>query len=151
MKLYKNKYRSDTTRLKCWDYTNPWWYYITICAKHHKEWFGEIRNSKIELNNLGSIVHEELKRTEIIRENVELDYYIIMPNHIHAIIIMDNVETTGPVVSNKIEAIHRIASTTLKSNSLGSIIGQFKSVCTKRIRNYGNIAFKWQKGSIRRI
>jgi REP element-mobilizing transposase RayT len=75
---------------------------------------------------------------------IELDYYVVMPNHLHGILILDNVETTGPVVSNKTEAIHRIASTTLQANSLGSIIGQFKLVCTKRIRKSGHPSFHWQ-------
>jgi len=105
----------------------------------------------MKLNEIGKIVDEEWKRTEEVREYIELDYFVVMPNHIHGIIILDNVETTGPVVSNKTEAIHRIASTTLQANSLGSIIGQFKSVCTKRIRKSGKSSFQWQSRFYDRI
>jgi REP element-mobilizing transposase RayT len=111
------------------------------------------------LNEIGKIVDEEWNKTEEIRENIELDYFVVMPNHIHGILILDNVETTGPVVSKNSEAIQSReiretnkcidklshgTSTTLRANSLGSIIGQFKSICTKRIRKSGNSSFQWQ-------
>jgi REP element-mobilizing transposase RayT len=52
------------------------------------------------LNELGKIVDNEWLRTMELRENVELDYYVIMPNHIHGIIIIEKVvETIGSIVS----------------------------------------------------
>ena len=79
-----------------------------------------------------------------------------MPNHFHGIIIInENVKTTGSVVSGNIkpnnERTHRVVSTTLKANSLSSIIGQFKSVCTKKINKLGNLGFAWQTGFYDRI
>jgi len=97
----------------------------------------------MRLSDIGKIVHEEWVKTKSIRKNVELDEFIIMPNHIHGIIIINTVETTGSVVSkNNNEMTHRVIFTTLQKNSLGSIIGQFKSVCTKIIRknNHPNFA-----------
>lgn len=77
-----------------------------------------------------------------------------MPNHLHGIIIID-VETTGSVVSKNIaqniETTQRVISTTLQRNSLGSIIGQFKSVCTKRINSTCNNNFAWQSRFYDRI
>jgi len=151
-KLYKNKYRTDSFRLKSWDYSNPWWYYVTICTKDKKCWFGKIKNGKMYLNNLGKIVNEEWLNTSNVRENIELDYFIIMPNHLHGIIIINSVETTRCVVSAndkieqqiKKETSQRLVSTTIKSNSLGSIIGQIKSRVTKRIRSSGFPNFSWQ-------
>jgi len=55
-----------------------WWYFVTICMKNFKCWFGEIKNGKIIVNNLGRIVEEEWLKTKDIRENVDLDYYVIM-------------------------------------------------------------------------
>ncbi len=102
----------------------------------------------------------------------ELIAFSIMPNHVHGIIVIRNsfvetmgretdlknksfVETTGSVVSSSSETTHRVVSTgnttktgnktkTLQPNSLGSIIGQFKSVCTKRIYAAGFGDFGWQ-------
>jgi putative transposase len=106
------------------------------------------------LNKFGNVVEEEWMRTKEIRKYVDLDYYVIMPNHLHGIIIIeqsiDDVGATRRVAQNKEDrAIQRIAPTkqTLISNSLGSIIGQFKSSVTKRLREIsGNSDLKiWQR------
>ena len=124
MKLYKNKFKVDSARLKNWDYSTPWWYYITICTKDMINWFGEIKNGKMVLNELGNV---------------------IMPNHFHGVVIINDVETSRRDVSKeKLETGHRPVSTHLKPDSLGSVIGQFKSICTKRIRKLGIERFKWQ-------
>jgi REP element-mobilizing transposase RayT len=144
MGLYRSKFRIESSRLKDWDYSTPWWYYVTVCTKNFKSWFGDIKNGKMILNKLGKVVDEEWKKTKEIRKNVELDYYVVMPNHFHGIIIINDVETSRRDVSKEQKTGHRPVSTELKSNSLGSIIGQFKSICTKRIHSMGNSAFNWQ-------
>ena len=141
---FKNKYRIDSSRLIEWDYSTPWWYYITICTKNFRNWFGEIKNGKMILNNMGKIVEEEWLKTKEIRTNVDLDYYVVMPNHFHGNLIILDVETSRRDVSQTKETGQRPVSTKLKPNSLGSIIGQFKSVCTKRIHKLGFTDFQWQ-------
>jgi len=96
------------------------------------------------LKDVGKIVDEEWNKTKEIRKKVDLDYYVIMPNHFHGIIIINNVETSRWDVLKGKETGHRPVSTQLQPNSLGSIIGQFKSVCTKQIHLSGNATFKWQ-------
>lgn len=148
MNKFRNKYRVESARLNVWDYSNLWWYYVTINTREHIEYFGEVVNEKMELNELGRIVNDEWLKTKLIRKNVELDYYVIMPNHIHGIIILTEKERKdGPVgrLQNKSaeeklsdETMHRIVFTpSLNANSLGSIVGQFKSVCTKKIKSAG--------------
>ncbi|HWP93249.1 MAG TPA: transposase [Thermodesulfobacteriota bacterium] len=133
MGLYKDKYRIDSTRLKDWDYSSSGYYFVTICTKKQECFFGEVVDGQIRLFETGEIAAEEWQKTEQIRQNVKLDEWVVMPNHIHGIVIItNNVETTRRVVS------------TLKPNSLGAIIGQFKSVTTKRIRAKGYSDFAWQ-------
>ncbi len=96
------------------------------------------------LNEPGNIIEEEWLKTKNLRTNVDLDYYVIMPNHFHGIIILKDVETSRWDVSKENETGHRPVSTQLQPNSLGSIIGQFKSICTKRIRKLGYDQFQWQ-------
>ncbi|KAF0149747.1 MAG: transposase [Ignavibacteria bacterium] len=72
MTKFKDTYRIETTRLKVWDYANPWWYYITINTKDHVEYFGRVEYEKMVLNGLGKIVEEEWLKTKNIRANVEL-------------------------------------------------------------------------------
>lgn len=136
MAIFNNRYRVESARLESWDYTWPGWYYITVNTRHHELFFGDIYDDEMHLSPIGEIVSEEWIKTPTIRPSVELDYWQIMPNHLHGIIIIDqkaNLETT-----------RRVVSTTLQPESLGSIIGQFKSVCTKRIHNTGNKEFAWQ-------
>jgi len=150
MPKFRNKYRIKSTRLVDWDYTTAWWYYVTICTKNHECFFGEIKKRDVVLSEIGKIIKEEWLKTKLVRENIELDEFVIMPNHIHGIIIIDDVETTGSVISKEKkeafqqETTQRVVFTKLQKNSLGSIIGQFKSVCTKRIRRMGIKDFQWQ-------
>jgi putative transposase len=160
MGIYQNKYRIESIRLKGWDYTNPWWYYVTINTKNHYPWFGSISKSKMILNELGEIIASEWEKTRIVRKNVEMDYYVIMPNHIHGIIIIDHKLTSSEKnISNRADSNNPVEKEIItntnpkkfQSNSLGSIIGQIKSVCTKQIYLRGHIDFAWQAGYYDRI
>src|SRR3990172_10221958 len=96
---FKNKYRTETSRLKGWDYSTPGAYFVTICTKNLFQYFGkitpddkfnsidEIRNL-VKLNDAGNIVNEEWLNTLILRKNVILDEFVIMPNHFHGIIFI---------------------------------------------------------------
>ena len=133
-RLYKNRYRINSTRLPQWDYRSPGMYFITVCTRARKCWFGDIVDNEMMVSKEGAIVKEELINTQNIRKNVLIDTSIIMPNHIHAIInIFDTVETSRRDVS----------TLKLKPNSISSIINQIKSICTKRIRLF-NKQFSWQ-------
>ena len=88
MKLYKNKFRVETVRLKDWDYSTPCWYYITVCTKDKKHWFGEVKNGKMILNKRGKIAEEMWNAITNHYNSITLDNFIIMPNHIHGIIII---------------------------------------------------------------
>jgi len=87
---FKNKYRIETTRLKYWNYGNNGYYFITICTKDRIPYFGSVINGKVELSEIGKIALEELQKTPEIRKdmNVTLGEFVIMPNHIHCIIII---------------------------------------------------------------
>jgi putative transposase len=138
VKIFGNKYRIDSARLKDWDYSTPWWYYVTICTKNFKCWFGEIIKGKMILNKLGKIVEEEWLKTKEIRKSVDLDYYVIMPNHFHGIPIIE-----GPEIAKSVET-HRDASLRIVKNNLSDIIRGFKGSITKRIHLLGFAQFQWQ-------
>jgi len=148
MSKYKNEFRIESTRLKFWDYTNPSWYYVTLNTKNHKHWFGSIQNEIMNLNDIGKIVEKEWLITKQIRKNVDLDSYIVMPNHFHAIIIIESrISIPIPTRTNNNQSINPNETPcreTLIANSLGSIMGQFKSKCTKRIHTAGIPNFYWQ-------
>ncbi len=138
---YKRKYRISSTRLPEWDYSAPGYYFVTICTHRFIRWFGEVKEGKMILSASGQIVEQELEKTTHIRESVSIDPWIIMPNHIHAIFIISNdperiVETSRRGVST---AIRR-----WRAGTLGVIINQIKSKCTKRIHAEGYTNFSWQ-------
>jgi len=162
MALFKNKYRIASARLRGRDYAAAGWYFVTLCTRNRESFFGEIVEADVRLSAIGGIVAEEWQKTPTIRPNVELDEWIVMPNHIHRIIIIKPVsEESGrdvPVEPLPVERLseerlrgeeettHRVVSTKarLKSGSLGAIVGQFKSVCTKHIWAAGFPDFYWQ-------
>ena len=171
LEKYQNKFRIKSNRLTTWDYTIAWWYYVTINTFNHKEYFGEIKNGKMELNEIGKIAEEELLLTPKLREYVELDDYVIMPNHIHAIIIInESVETCrgmsenhGNIINNRRDVARYISTDgdeqtenyfskiSPKPKSLSSIVRSYKSAVTKRIRKIGINNFKWQSNFYDRI
>jgi putative transposase len=77
-----------TTRLAGYDYTQPGAYFVTICAYKNCRIIGEIDNQEITSSDEGQIVSNELRRTELLRPEIQLDRFVIMPNHIHMIIII---------------------------------------------------------------
>lgn len=81
----KNKKNRQSIRLKGYDYSLPGEYFITICTHNRKHIFGDVVGGEMRLNRFGKIAKHEWLKTESIRDNVVLDSFIIMPNHMHAV------------------------------------------------------------------
>ncbi len=141
--LFKNQYKTKSTRLAGWDYTAGW-YFVTMCTADKKTFFGKIENGKMILNKIGEIIKEELLKTQEIRKNVIIDKWIIMPNHVHMIIVIT--QNNGGRVETPRRGVSINANPKWQANSLGSIINQLKSICTKRIYKSGYQPFAWQPG-----
>ena len=75
-------------RLPGFDFTQPGAYSVTICTYSRESVFGTVTHGEMALNHLGQLAHEEWTYTEIIRAEVQMDEFVIMPNHIHGIITM---------------------------------------------------------------
>jgi putative transposase len=133
----RSRYRPDSLRLPWWDYSQAGWYFVTICTHDRQCVLGEIVEGSVVLTPAGQIVEEEWWRTATVRPNVGLDEFVVMPNHVHGILVIN--EDQG-------KTSHRDVSTKpgLRPDSLGAIVGQFKSICTKRIRGQGFSQFGWQ-------
>jgi REP element-mobilizing transposase RayT len=138
------KYRIASARLKEYDYSAPNWYFVTINTKDHHECFGEIKSGRMFLNELGKIMEEEWLKTSEIRKNIELDYYVVMPNHFHSIIIItEKVETRRGVSLQENEDRQNKFSDPI-AGSLSVIINQFKGAVTKRSKIIKLNNFSWQ-------
>ena len=135
------KHHRKSIRLKEYDYSKPNAYFITICTYNKECIFGAITNGEMRLNVCGKIVDNEWLKTPTIRPYVLLDKYIIMPNHIHGIIIIDS-RDTAPVSScatvevaesriSRIPTFEQFGRPT--SHSIPTIIRSFKAATTKQI------------------
>ena len=86
--------KRKNTRLKGFDYTGSQYYFITACAQNHQKLFGMIQqdndNGCMVLNRYGTIAKEHIQRIPMRHNGVYLNHYVIMPNHIHMIIELDN-------------------------------------------------------------
>ena len=143
------RHHRRSIRLKGYDYSQAGAYFVTVCTHDRACVFGDVVDGEMRLNEYGAIVKDEWLRTDTLRENVVIDEYIIMPNHIHGIVIImgDGRGTLQRASTGPIRATHRVAPTArgLISNSIGAIIGQFKSIVTKDVRKMGFRYFKWQR------
>ena len=81
-------YRVGSARLRGWDYGSAGWYFVTVCTRGLCCWFGGVVDGEVCLSETGEVVADELRNTERIRSDVVLDRYVVMPNHLHAIIMI---------------------------------------------------------------
>ncbi|MBN2425140.1 MAG: transposase [Calditrichaceae bacterium] len=144
MKYNLDKHHRRSIRLKGYDYSQPGWYFITICVQNREMLFGDMVDGKIILNDAGELVKNEWIKTDSIRENINIDYYVIMPNHMHGIIqiieMPDIVGAHGYVPLQQRNMPQRQTEQFGKStqNSIPTIIKLFKSTTTKQINRLQN-------------
>jgi len=128
-----------TMRLAGYDYSQAGAYFVTICAYNRECLFGEIKDGILILNKYGEIVKDEWERTGRIRPNIIIDDFVIMPNHLHGIIVINVVgaHCNVPLRINKMEHTEKFGCST--KNSIPTIVKLFKSTTTKQINKLRNI------------
>jgi len=151
------RHHRRSVRFQGYDYTQNGAYFVTMCIHNRECLFGEIRDDGImRLNECGEIVQDEWLRTEIIRREVELDVFLVMPNHFHAIVvIMGDVGTDKQDRAHSRAPLQTPSSATLyrPPKSLGSLIAGFKAAVTKGINVLRDTpgAPVWQRSYFDRI
>ncbi|MFC1493789.1 transposase [Thermodesulfobacteriota bacterium] len=147
----KNLITRKQIRLPNYNYSTNGFYFITICTKNRENIFGDIPvgatgwppdtslppddTTGIQLNDFGRIVDEELKKSKFIRDEIILDQYVIMPNHIHCIISISSDNNAGGQPA------------TPTRGTLSSFVNGFKSAVTTRINTLRNMPGEpvWQR------
>jgi putative transposase len=139
MKKFQNKYRIPSARAPSWNYANNGAYFITICAAGGECLFGEIENNEMRLSETGVIVQQEWEKSFEMRAELFCDAFVIMPNHIHAIVRMDHhgpktakTRPPAPTQTQNRGVAHRLPK------SISSFVAGFKSSATKRIHKWRN-------------
>jgi putative transposase len=157
MDLFFEQRKRKTIRLEKHDYTGWGYYFVTIKTEGNRRIFGSITNGSVNLSRYGRIVTEEWKRSAFIRGEIRIDEFIVMPDHLHGIVIID---------PEKTYEIHKLLSITSDSlitptggayknqkASLSSLISGFKSSVTSQINKIRNCNQPsiWQRNYHERI
>ena len=148
-KKFRNKYRITSTRLQNWDYSWNASYFITICTKKRKHFFGEINNSEMVLSDIGKFADQFWNKIPDHFPYIILDAFVVMPDHIHGIIIIDNPNNWNVRTQNanqNTEVKQTKGEERFQNqgkNTISSIIGSYKSVVSKNSRRI-QIDFGWQ-------
>jgi len=153
MDLYRNKYRINSARLADWDYGSNGFYFVTICTKNKERYFGEIQTASLpgnemqndlsgketqnlaslQVTDIGMIAFQYWTEIPVHFPFVELDEFIIMPDHLHGILLFNKIEhsTWQP---NKAGP---------QSRNLASVIRGYKAG-VKTYATTNEIEFQWQ-------
>jgi REP element-mobilizing transposase RayT len=133
MKYDPNIHRRRTVRLQGYDYSQAGAYFITLCTQGRECLFGDIADRQMRLNDAGKIVAEEWMKTAEMRDEVELDEWMVMPNHFHGIIVITCRDTArrAPTGDTKMERFGRPVS-----GSVPTIVRAFKSAAARRINEW---------------
>ena len=100
--------RRRSIRLPGYDYTQAGAYFITVCTYERQCLFGEIIDGEMFPNEIGKIVEQTWLETPQVRESLELDDFVVMPNRFHGIVLLpDNHQTVG--ASRRLAQSHRLA------------------------------------------
>lgn len=126
--------------MKSYDYSKTGYYFVTLCTKNGKEYFGKIENKKMVLNQCGEIAEKFWKGIPEHYDNIEMDGYVIMPNHIHGILIINydkDFRTEHCSVPTNTRRAYVLLSKIIKS---------FKNAVTKEInQKLCDEKFEWQR------
>ncbi len=137
--------RRKPIRLRHFDYGNTGAYFVTICTHQRKRFLSRIEEGLVQLTVYGDIVEEELQRTADMRDNISLGDYVLMPDHLHLILYFED-RTAKRLPESPTDPLRSFGGS--HGGSLSSIIGNFKSAATSRIRKSANRpkANIWQRG-----
>lgn len=95
MEKFNNKYRIPSARLQTWDYGNNGSYFITICTKNREHYFGKITEGEMIVSEIGFFAKKYWHEIPEHFPFVNLDEFVVMPNHVHGIIIIDKPDNDG--------------------------------------------------------
>lgn len=141
--------RRRSIRLRAYDYTRAGAYFITIVSFQRQCLFGKIIDAEMVLSTGGSIAVDEWRATAWIRPDVDLDAFVIMPNHVHGIVIIADMGDRGARPCAPTE--HGFGD--IGRYSLGSLVRSYKAAVTRRIRVLDEMPERrvWQRNYYERV
>ena len=151
----------QSIRLKEYDYKLPGGYFVTIISHRRACLYGEIENGEINLSQIGQMVEACWYSIPNKSNNIELDEFILMPNHLHGIVLIYEAPGKGEAFSgmNTSQSVLNSENASplqprgKQSGSLSAVVQNFKSVSTRRVnQKYFKSGNKiWQRNYYERI
>jgi putative transposase len=135
----------SSIQLPWYDYSQDGWYFVTMCALGHKCLFGKFVDGQIQLYEYGRIIEKCWKWLAEQYDYIHLDRYMVMPNHLHGIIVIrEGGSRTAPTTNNtqKYQSFNN-----RKHKALSRLVGAFKTISTKQINIIRNTPGRklWQR------
>lgn len=124
-------------RLKDYNYSSEGYYFVTICTKDKINYFGRVNNKEVVLNKVGKIIFKVIKDVTFQFKNVKLDCFIIIPNHVHLMVVI--------IDCQKLYAINRVPAKEggiEQRTSKGGITGKYNPMGSKNLSE----VVRWIKG-----
>ena len=145
MKYNPNIHHRRSIRLKGYDYSQPGAYFITICTHQRECLFGEIIDGQMHLKNFGRIIQIHWGNLQKHHLHIKLDEFVIMPNHLHGIIILFN-DSVGAGLNDTFTSQTEqmtikpapatiVQSTNYQQKGIPEIIRGFKTFSARQINN----------------
>lgn len=134
-------------RIKGYDYSTPGGYFVTVVTLWRDHLFGEIVDMEMRLNKTGEIVRQCWNEIPTHFKNAEIGEFVVMPNHIHGIIIIHE-STVGATHASPLPTHTSPHQSHLHGpipHSLGAIVGSFKSSVSRRANRELNLTSIWQR------
>ena len=128
------RHHRRSIRLPAYDYTQPGAYFVTICSQNRECLFGDVINGEMILNQRGEMVERTWRELAECYPGVEVDAFVVMPNHVHGIIVLVG---AGP------RACPGRPQGVAPTMSLPDVVHRFKSLTTTRYRT-GVLQDGWQ-------
>jgi REP element-mobilizing transposase RayT len=136
MKHDSNCHRRRSSRLKGYDYSRAGAYLVTVCTQGRACLFGDVVGGEMRLNAAGRVVEQCWSNIPRHFSHVELDEFVVMPNHVHGIVVI--IENVGATHASPLRWRRPTHPAGPKKRSIGAVVGSFKSAVTKRINELRN-------------
>jgi putative transposase len=163
--LFRNKFRNESFRLNSHDYSSDSTYFITICTHMGLSYFGNISNEKMILSEMGQIAHKLWYEIPEHFSFVSLDEFVVMPNHVHGIVIIQStapgrmLQSHAGTLQSPVGTLHAtslqsstsqhhtknefMSTISPKTGSLATVIRSYKSAVSKNVHLI-DPDFSWQ-------
>ena len=149
---FQNKYRIKSARATWHDY-NGGRYFITICTKNREHFFGNIDSDIMQLSEIGKYAEQNLQNINIHYPYAEIPLFVVMPNHIHAIVFIDVAHCRDEAHCRDVAPCRDVARNVSTNEKMIEIANHqsllcvtmrgFKSAVTK-FANENGLVFAWQ-------